>query len=181
LKNEPLHDALASHPAVVTIGASSSRNQRAGYSSWGRHVSLCAPSNDYPPTSWLKRLRFTPETRRITVPWNRRFKVAGHRPPKNPKRPYRDDFGGTSAATAIVAGAVGLIRSVAPDLHADQVKEILFSTALKIVDPQSDMIFKARYGVYGQVGQCNWFGHGKIDIAAAVREAKRVTELRGRS
>lgn len=62
---------------------------------------------------------------------------------------------GTSFATPMVAGALGLIFSVNPALTADQAEEILLSTAKDL----------------GAVGDDAVFGRGRLDLAAALASA----------
>lgn len=70
---------------------------------------------------------------------------------------YYVRFGGTSAAGPMVVGTVALMLEVNPDLTATEVKEILRSTA--VADEFT-----------GEVPNDQW-GHGKLDIIAAVEAA----------
>jgi subtilisin family serine protease len=169
-----VHDALAAADNVLTVAASTSRNRHSGYSNWGQEVAICAPSNGYDPErSWRKKLVATQQAMPVRVPWNQKFDHAllGPQGKVDKRGLYRSDFGGTSAATAILAGAAALVRSVEPRLPAAQIKDILCRTADKIVDPLPDPLRKTRFGEYGPEGRCAWFGHGKVNVARAVREA----------
>lgn len=53
---------------------------------------------------------------------------------------FTGHFGGTSSATALVAGIAGLVISANPDLSASEVKQILQETADKIEDPEPDPV-----------------------------------------
>jgi serine protease len=64
-------------------------------------------------------------------------------------------FGGTSAANPNMAGIASLVWSVNPTLEANQVRQILFETAMDL----------------GTVGQDNTFGRGLVNADAAVRRA----------
>jgi subtilisin family serine protease len=63
-------------------------------------------------------------------------------------------WSGTSMASPHVTGAIGVIRSVNPDLDVDTIKEILMSTAY---DSPSDH----------EEGEDNNYGHGVIDLYEA--------------
>jgi subtilisin family serine protease len=170
-----VNNVFASHPAVIAVAASNSRNQHAAYSNWGEEIFLCGPSDDYDPRRYLGSWVPIQGTETLTVPWSRRFRIA-NRAKKildklHPGEQYRTDFGGTSAATAIVAGAVALIRSVNPKLTGAEVKEILAATTDKIVDVKPDRVLGKKFGDYGPNERCYWFGHGRINVLEAVRAA----------
>ncbi|MEP0904805.1 proprotein convertase P-domain-containing protein [Leptolyngbya subtilissima ST-M1] len=52
-------------------------------------------------------------------------------------------------------------------------REILQATADKIVDRTPDPQLGLQYGIYNANGHSQWFGYGKVNAAAAVREAQR--------
>jgi subtilisin family serine protease len=62
---------------------------------------------------------------------------------------------GTSMATPHISGVVSLIWSVNPLLTPDQVKQVLFTTAVDISDPGIDI----------------YTGHGRVDAYAALSTA----------
>jgi subtilisin family serine protease len=104
---------------VLTVAASTSVNTHAFYSNWGREIDVCAPSNDYRPNSWLCEMHFVGSRLRLRVPWSRKFAPRDLDPRLRrckallkTKTGYRTDFGGTSAATALVAGAAALLSSI---------------------------------------------------------------------
>ena len=86
---------------------------------------------------------------------------------------WTDRFGGTSSACPLVAGVAALVLSANPDLTAAEVKDVLQSTADKIVDPTPDPVLGMTEGDYDGAGHSLWFGHGKVNAAAAVAEAAR--------
>ncbi|TSE13543.1 S8 family serine peptidase [Mesorhizobium intechi] len=73
---------------------------------------------------------------------------------------YFPTFNGTSSATPIVAGACGLVLSVNPNLREDEVRTIIQQAADKI-GPYP----------YGASGRNDYFGHGRLNVLAAVRSA----------
>jgi hypothetical protein len=84
---------------------------------------------------------------------------------------YRDNFGGTSSATPLVAGVTALMLSINPELTWIQLRQILRETAVQIdpgnvqwVDQDGDGIadFNPLYG------------YGRVDAEAAVQAAENL-------
>jgi subtilisin family serine protease/subtilisin-like proprotein convertase family protein len=163
---------FAIHPDVITVSACTSLSQKAAYSNWGSHISVAAPSNNALPNMALSEGTFDtgPPIRADLVGravlTSDRTGAAG----------YTDDdytgFGGTSSACPLVAGIVGLMLSVNPDLTANDVKRILQSTTDKIVDKDPDPQLGQTYGTYDSKGHSLWFGHGKVNAYKAVKAAQ---------
>jgi hypothetical protein len=98
---------------------------------------------------------------------------------------YRNDFGGTSSATPLAAGAAALVLSANPDLSWIEARQILRDTAEKIDATNTDPIGQwldaggtpsvtsGLPPVYSQ-----WYGYGRIDVEAAVAEAIAYTATR---
>jgi subtilisin-like proprotein convertase family protein/subtilisin family serine protease len=172
---------LADKPGVLIVAALASTARRSHYSNYGRGVSLTAPSSNSHaywrmPVPGLSVTTATGEGGGSVTP----------------------DFGGTSSATPLTAGIAALVRSANPDLTAQQVAALLKQTAGKDLDltvyprtppasfdpdPTWDVspIAPFNNGAFTNIGAPEgtwspWFGHGRVDAAAAVAEA-----LRGRS
>lgn len=73
---------------------------------------------------------------------------------------YAPNFNGTSSATPIVAGAIGLIYSANPDLTYQEVAEILRDTA--------DKVGGVNYGFTGHNAR---MGFGRLNVEAAILAA----------
>jgi subtilisin family serine protease len=153
-------------PGVITVAASSSKKRKSGYSNWGPHISVCAPSSNS---------QNLPGKGQVAAS-NR----DGHGEPAGATSPiggpnYTEEFGGTSGAAPIVSGTAALILSVNNELTAAQVKSIIESTASQdlIVSP-NDITANHQGEFNGQFvnGKSSFFGAGKLDAAAAVRRAK---------
>ncbi|MCC6776081.1 MAG: S8 family serine peptidase [Hyphomicrobiales bacterium] len=71
-------------------------------------------------------------------------------------------FNGTSSATPLVAGACGLILSVAPNLREEQVRTVLTSNA--------DKVGAAPY----VAGRNDFFGFGRLNVLRAIQSAQAV-------
>lgn len=158
-----IRNGFATHPSVIAVAASTSLNKHAAYSNWGAAISVAAPSNNFHP---LDSSAFVPG-RGIWTTDNERL---GHG--FTPRSRYTGSFGGTSSATPLVAGVAALVLSVNPDLGAGEVRDILESTADKIVDKEPDTLGMVR-GSYDGNGHSDWFGSGKVNAAKAVKEAKQ--------
>jgi subtilisin family serine protease len=161
----PILNGLAAHPDVICVAASTSVNTHAAYSNWGAEIALCAPSSNRDPFDPQRHVPGLPGVVSID---NER---SGRGLTSNSE--FTDRFGGTSAAAPMVAGVAALMLSINPELRARDVREILQSTADKIEDPAEDRIRRTRHGGYDASGHSLWFGHGKVNAAAALAEALR--------
>jgi subtilisin family serine protease len=85
-----------------------------------------------------------------------------------------DTYSGTSMAGPHVAGAVALLISANPKLagNVNKIEQILRETATPLKSPQNCG------GVSGQKIPNNTFGHGRINVLAAVRKALATTETK---
>jgi subtilisin family serine protease len=172
---------FAVHTDVITVAASTSLNQKAAYSNWGEHISVCAPSNNAPPGMWFQETGFVFTQPAIStyLPGKGMFTTdqvgaAGYNPGD-----FTSNFGGTSSATPVVAGVAALILSANPDLTASQVRGILEKTADKIVDANPDAQLGMRGGTYDENGHSLWFGYGKVNAAQAVQVASQMRVASG--
>ena len=144
----------ATLPEVIAVAACTSNEQHAYYSNQGMEVTVCAPSDgDWPVlaarTFWDQGDQRKPGEYRYWLDGRSRGNAYKH-------------FGGTSAATPIVAGVCALILSANPALTAREVKEILIQTADKI-GPSWEYVG----------GHSRKFGYGRVNAEKAVAEALR--------
>lgn len=126
----------ATNPNVIAVGAFDNRGVLFNFSATGAELDLTAPSG---LTDGLGNIR--------TID---RMNAAGTEPGNT-----LPNFGGTSAAAPVVAGAAALVLSANPNLSPIQVRDILVNTA-------TDM---------GANGFDNNFGFGRVNARAAVEEA----------
>jgi subtilisin-like proprotein convertase family protein len=156
---------FAAHEDVIAVAASSSLATKSAYSNWGREIAVCAPSNNVGPHTYP----------RVTVPVSGRGIVTTDRvgPSGYSSTDYTQDFGGTSSACPTVAGVAALILSANPNLTAQQVREILQTTADKIVDNNPDPQLSNLFGTYDAGGHSKWFGFGRVNAFQAVTETLR--------
>jgi len=117
-------DGYAANPKVMAIAASTEEDTKAPYSDFGPEIFLCAPSSG--DGAQGHRRIFTVD-RRGALGYN----------PGTPDKgdaagDYTNGFGGTSSATPLVAGTIGLMLSVNPALTEAEVRDVLRSTAVRI-------------------------------------------------
>ncbi|HEY9878687.1 MAG TPA: S8 family serine peptidase [Leptolyngbyaceae cyanobacterium] len=166
---------FAVHPDVLAVSASTSLGQKAAYSNWGEHIAIAAPSNNAPPNMALPQIGTVPTGPTIQKYLPGRGMVTSDRLQSSGYGAdnYTNTFGGTSSSCPVAAGVAGLVLSANPNLTAREVREILQSTADKIVDPNPDPQLGLHYGTYDKNGYSLWFGYGKVNAAKAVQEARR--------
>ena len=166
--NVKWYNGYAAHPEVITVAACTSLNRKSAYSSWGKEISVCAPSNNAHPV--FGRSYTYPE---VGGSFPGRGIVTTDRvgPLGYSSSDYTSNFGGTSSACPLVAGVAALVLSANPDLTAREVREILEQTADKIEDTSTDPQLGLALGTYDQNGHSQWFGYGKVNAYKAVREA----------
>ena len=138
-------DGLANFHAVTAACAVGYDDRRSAYSEMGANLWICAPSNS--GRYGLPRIATTHQVDR-----------------------YREDFGGTSAATPIVSGVVALMRAANADLTWRDVKLILAASARRNDSGNSGWELGALR--YRSTTDRYWFNHeygfGMVDAAAAV-------------
>ncbi|MBK6611740.1 MAG: S8 family serine peptidase [Sphingobacteriales bacterium] len=142
---------FATHPGVIAVAASNSKDARSDYSNYGRQISVCAPSNGTGGAGILA----ADVSGVIELP-SGQVVAAGDQ-----EGNYDPFFGGTSSACPLVAGVCALILTANPNLTASQVKAILETTCDKIGDPNS----------YDSRGHSIYVGYGRINAYKAVLKA----------
>lgn len=190
-KGNPVSAGFPTIPGVIVVGAMSSEKRKSGFSNWGPDITVVAPSNN---GHYIQM--FVPEGTPGRANFVANYTGAGlfcanNRPGRgdqfSPLRDrfntliredfYTDQFGGTSGAAPIVAGVVGLMLSVNPNLSASEVKGILMQTADRQLDPTLDLLqdpnMQGKHDAGGfQNGRSPFFGSGKVDAFKAVQQAQ---------
>ncbi len=130
---------------VVTIGATNSAHQAAGFSSHGPSTwEGLSPWNDYPYSGGAQMGLIDPD---VAAP-GENIKSCAY----NNVNGYLDGWSGTSMAAPHVAGTMALMLDKNPSLTPAQIDQYLETTSLD----------------WGSAGKDNTFGAGRIDAAAAV-------------
>jgi len=174
---------LVGVPGVMHIAALASTARRSHYSNYGPGIALCAPTNNVHTyyRMIVRGLGITTTTGEATD--------------------VTHVFGGTSSATPLVAGIVGLTISANPNLSALEAISILKQTASKDLDFQPypktppanfntdtswDVSPIAPFDSGGFVDNGDeegtwspWFGHGRVDAQAAVAKALELLQPTG--
>ncbi|HET8890248.1 MAG TPA: S8 family serine peptidase, partial [Candidatus Angelobacter sp.] len=144
--SEPSTKSFASLPGVIAVSSSTNRDQRAGFgpvaqknpgfwgNAYGNCISVMAPSWHQDPGT----LGITTTSRPLKMdgfnPGVMGGKCQGTQIPEQDDPSYTNCFAGTSSATALTSGVVGLILTANPSLTPLQVKRLLQDTADKIED-----------------------------------------------
>lgn len=145
------YDGYANSRYTIAVGASTNLGTRASYSEKGANLLVNTPSSGG------------------TLPITTTDRTG---PQGLDNGEYTDSFGGTSAATPLACGAIGLLLEANPALGWRDVQTLLAATATQN-DPQDpDWTHNgAGYPVNHK------YGFGRIDIAAAVDAARSWTML----
>jgi len=120
----------------IVVAAVESSDVRASYSNYGDSVDIAAP------------------TALLTTDW-----TSGGYGSYSGDDAFADGFSGTSGATPVVAGVVALMFEANPRITAEQVREVLCETAVRIDLEHVD---------YDADGRTPYYGCGRIDAGAAV-------------
>ena len=158
--SDPARGELAALDSVIAIGASTNKDVRACFSSWGMDLDLVAPSN-----TWIPYVCPSPKPADAVGTWTTDQSGAGGFNDGTPPRPdaaglYTQDFGGTSSACPTAAGVVGLLLSVNPNLTRTEVQDILQATAEKIAP--ADANYDATTGF------SDHYGYGRVNAHRAI-------------
>ena len=174
--------AYPSIPGIIVVAAMSSMRRKSGYSNWGEHITVTAPSSNGHELGSLNAFRANYRGLGQIAAVNRPNHGQRSRPLRDdPSTPdlredfYTGDFGGTSGAAPVVSGVVGLMLSVNPDLSADDVRQILTATADTDLDVNPDLANDPNLqGMTGQFvnGHSLFFGAGKVNALAAASRAQ---------
>lgn len=190
---KPVFSGYPMVPGVIVAGASTSRKRKSGYSNWGPHITVVAPSNNM-----HYNMAFLAPGDPFRTPFVANYRglgqvAASNRLPGSSFSPLPDDtgtvgvreddytagFGGTSGAAPVVAGVAALMLSANPELTATQVRELLMATADQDLDATLDLAADpnivpnsggAPLGF--QNGRSILFGSGKVNARRAVAKAK---------
>lgn len=176
---------------VIVVGAMSSLKRKAGYSCWGTHLTVAAPSNNMHYIMSFVRPGSDPRRDLFVANYRGLGQVAAVNRPGHGDQfapisddPYTPDirenlytkkFGGTSGAAPVVTGVAGLMLSVNKNLTAAQVRQILMATADKELDQTLDLANDPNVqGLSGAFvnGRSLFFGSGKVNALEAVKRAR---------
>lgn len=151
---------------VIAVGATNATDRRSSYSNWGPHLDVMGPSGWGEEITTLLPLITTTDNTDDAGYAEDGYNEGGVDDfgfPNLPNPDYTLDFGGTSAASPIVAGVAALALSANPELTATQVRLILEHTADKV---------SAQDALYdGVTSRSQQYGYGRVNAGAAVEAA----------
>jgi subtilisin family serine protease/subtilisin-like proprotein convertase family protein/signal peptidase I len=113
------YDGYAALPETIAVGAVTDEGEQAIYSEPGANLVVSAPSDGgvfEMTTTNYRGMPIDPNANPVVYPF----------------ADYRNDFGGTSAATPLVSGVVALMLEANPGLGWRDVQEILMKTAHRV-------------------------------------------------
>jgi subtilisin family serine protease len=159
-------DAYAAWHTTVAVSASTNLDDFALYSNWGLEIDVAAPSRGGSVTADAFGIVTTD--------------VSGGE--GYDEGDYTSGFGGTSAASPVVAGVAGLVLSANPSLTAEQVRLVLTSSADKIRADKLDWMQLIGQDLevlfdYDERGHSRGFGFGRVNATAAVLAAASASLL----
>ncbi|WP_299624061.1 S8 family serine peptidase [Pelagibius sp.] len=181
-RNRDVFTAYPMIPGLVIVAAMSSTTRKSGYSNWGPHITVAAPSSNGHELNG-RVTTFTAPQRGLgqIAASNRPGQGSGSNPLTDDpstgidERLYTASFGGTSGAAPVVAGICGLMLSANPTLSATQVRQILEATADTDLDTGLDLPDDPNVqGISGAFvnGRSPFYGAGKANAARAVTRAQ---------
>ncbi|MCP4807946.1 MAG: S8 family serine peptidase [Proteobacteria bacterium] len=131
-------EGLKRHNATLVVAASDGNDDREGYSNFGKHVDVTAPSGGLLTTD---------------------IAGEGGYGSHEGDDAYYPSFSGTSASAPVVSGVAALVIAANPRLTAEQVREVLCETAVR-VDIED--------GAYDTSGWSAYYGCGRVRADVAV-------------
>jgi subtilisin family serine protease len=156
-------DGFAANGNVIAVGAVNADGIRSAYSDFGKDLDVVSPSSDIdsgyvwdPYATDINRHGIWTIDARSWYGYS--------------QMDYTSSFGGTSSATPLVSGIVGMMISLYPDVTAEEIREILISSADKVSPTDAQ---------YDEDGFSNFYGYGRINAFKAVEMLCEMKECNG--
>lgn len=173
-------DPMQNLPYLIAVGAFNADGVKSSYSSAGANLWVVAPGGE---DGLVDGPAIVTTDQAGTGAGYGLYGGNGLTPahPSNRDGDYTGDFGGTSSASPLMAGAAAVLLGVNPDLTWRDVKHILAVSARRI-DPDRAQVRAAFNGqpyIARHAWQTNaagypfhnWYGFGAVDLDAAVARA----------
>jgi hypothetical protein len=174
-------DPRVSLPGVIAVSSSSNQDRKVVVSANGNCIDILAPSHrGYSAGDpYVGTLNVTTSDRTGTAGYNNTNPVTNcptteDSPPPTNARDYTHCFGGTSSATPLTAGVVGLLLTVNSTLTRIQVQRLLQDTADKIEDSAAS--YSTNTGFSSPPSGVATHSWGRINAFEAVRIAAPVSQ-----
>jgi subtilisin family serine protease len=123
---------LTSHATAFAVTSTTNQDRKVTETAYGSCIDVMAPSHRGYDPPYMGTLDITTTDRTGTAGYNNAGPGSFPCAVAEPGTSYTNCFGGTSAATPLVAGVAGLILTVAPDLSSMQLERLIQDTADKI-------------------------------------------------
>jgi len=156
-------DGFAANEFVIAVGAVNADGVRSAYSDFGKDLDIVSPSSDI-DTGYVWDPYATDNSRHGIWTIDARSWYGYS------QMDYTGSFGGTSSATPLVSGIVGMLISLYPDATTEEIREILISSTDKVSPADAQ---------YDDNGFSNLYGYGRINAAKAVEMLCEMKECSG--
>lgn len=172
---------VGNNTSVLAVSSASNQDRKVVVSSTGNCIDILSPSHRGYSTSdpYTGTLNVTTTDRQGTAGYNNANTVTNcpsteaGTPPAN-ARDYTSCFGGTSSATPLTAGVVGLIESVNTTITRTQIQNLLQDTADRIED--SVGAYAELNGFSAPASATPTHSNGRMNAFEAVRVAASVSQ-----
>lgn len=153
------NDELPAHPNIISVGASDYRDKRSSYSNYGSRLDVVAPSSSGSGMTDFDNI-WTADAYTDSGADKRGYNRDGWLYQDGSSTGMRDIigtgkytkfFGGTSSATPLVTGLVGLILSKNPTLTYTEVRTLIRNNTDKVGELQTYTNGFSRYYGYGRI------------------------------
>jgi Subtilase family len=158
-------DPIVSLADVIAVSSSTNLDRKAGGSAFGNCVDILAPSYHYDTST----LGIVTTDRTGNNGYNNTNPPCPATITENADQNYTNCFSGTSSATPLTAGVVGLMLSVNPSLTRQQVQRLLQDTADKIEPGTAS--YSENIGFSNPAGGTATHNWGRLNAFEAVRVA----------
>lgn len=157
---------IESDPDAIVVGSTDPIGQRSSFSSWGRNLMIVAPGDQIAGLiAHFQGASLCEVGDCSIIPYREPGEgTITDNPSNNSGYQYGS---GTSFATPIVTGVVGLLRSVNPALSISEMSDVLKVSAHDI-----DPVLNENGQLVSAPGPDTYSGYGLVDADAAVREAQ---------
>ena len=156
-------DGFAANENVIAVGAVNADGVRSAYSDFGKDLDIVSPSSDI-DSGYVWDPYATDNSRHGIWTIDARSWY-GYSP-----MDYTASFGGTSSATPLVSGIVGMLISLYPDVTTEEIREILILSADKVSPADAH---------YDENGFSSLYGYGRINALRAVEMLCEMKECGG--
>ncbi|MEM6371118.1 MAG: S8 family serine peptidase [Myxococcota bacterium] len=168
-QNDCTANDISALPNVVGVSAASNQDRKVTEAAWGNCMEVLGPTHrGYGNgVAFTGTLNIATTDRPGTLGYNNNNPVANCPSAELANRAYTLCFRGTSAATPILAGAVGLVLTASPNLTRVQVQRLLQDTSDQVEDSIANYVDAT--GFSSPSGGAATHGYGRANAFEALR------------